>query len=59
MTHRRPNASASVRIVGPPATVDRIVQTLADALPAITPSRAYPSHRATDHVRIYLEVSPE
>jgi hypothetical protein len=50
---------AKVRVIGTPETVDRVVDAITTALPSAEPSRPYPSRHNSDHVRAYLEVSPE
>lgn len=61
MAHdRKPRLElAKVRVIGPPEIVDRVVDAITAALPAADPSQLYPSRKNPDHVRVYLEVSPE
>ncbi|WP_306365994.1 hypothetical protein [Nocardiopsis sp. CC223A] len=61
MAHdRKPRPElAKVRVIGPPDIVDRVVDAITTALPAIDPSEPYPSRKNPGHVRVYLEVTPE
>ena len=48
-----------IRLVGTPDDVERIVAALPAEWITAGPSRPYEARRATDHIRVYLEVSPE
>ncbi|RNL83580.1 hypothetical protein [Halostreptopolyspora alba] len=50
---------AKVRVIGPPETVETVIEAITTALPAAEPSRPYASRRDPEHVRVYLEVTPE
>ncbi len=50
---------AKVRVIGPPETAEKVIETITTALPATKPSRPHASRRKTEHVRVYLEVTPE